>query len=318
METPVSTSEPSIARYANRPLALYVAATRPAFLAASAVPALIGLASAYHGGVGIGLWSALLTVLGAVLAHAGINVLNDFYDSRNGTDALNTERLYPFTGGSRFIQNGVLSSHQTGWFGGALMLATMLVGLLLLAESGPGLLAVGGAGLLIGWAYSAPPLALNSRGFGELCVAVGFGLLIPLGADYVQRASFAALPLYAGLSFALLALDLLYINQFPDYRADRAVGKAHWVVRLGPRRSRWGYLLVVLLAYAALAGLIGLGWLPSWCMLGLLTMPVSLHASLELLRYAEQPQQLGLAIRQTVLALLAHGLLVSLGLILAA
>ena len=314
----MSASEPSLARYADRPLALYVAATRPAFLAASAVPALIGLASAYHAGVGISGWSAVLTVFGAVLAHAAINVLNDFYDSRNGTDALNTERLYPFTGGSRFIQNGVLSSGQTGWFGGALMLATMLVGLLLLAESGPGLLAIGGVGLLIGWAYSAPPLALNSRGFGELCVAVGFGLLIPLGADYVQRASFAALPLVAGLSFALLALNLLYINQFPDYRADLATGKAHWVVRLGPRRARWGYLMTALLAYAALVGLIGLGWLPGWCMLGLLTLPVSLLASLELLRYAEQPQWLGLAIRCTVLALLAHGLLVSAGLLLAA
>lgn len=314
----MSTSEPSIAGYADRPLARYVAATRPAFLAASAVPALIGLASAHHAGVEIRLWSALLTVLGAVLAHAAINVLNDFYDSRNGTDALNTERLYPFTGGSRFIQNGVLSSRQTAWFGAALMLATMLVGLLLLAQSGLGLLAVGGAGLLIGWAYSAPPLALNSRGFGELCVAVGFGLLIPLGADYVQRAGFAVLPLYAGLPFALLALDLLYINQFPDYRADLAVGKAHWVVRLGPRRARWGYLFNVLLAYAMLAGLIGLGWLPAWCMLGLLTLPVSLQASFELLRYAEQPQRLGPAIRSTVLALLAHGLLISLGLILAA
>lgn len=310
--------EPSIARYAGRPLALYVAATRPAFLAASAVPALIGLASAYHGGVDISVWNALLTVLGAVLAHAAINVLNDFYDSRNGTDALNVERLYPFTGGSRFIQNGVLSSGETGWFGGALMLATMLVGLLLLAQSGPGLLLIGSAGLVIGWAYSAPPLALNSHGFGELCVAVGFGLLIPLGADYVQRADFAALPLYAGLSFALLALDLLYINQFPDYRADLAVGKAHWVVRLGPRRARWGYPLTALLSYVALVGLIGLGWLPTWCMLGLLTLPVSLHASLELLRYAEQPQRLGPAIRSTVLALLAHGLLVSLGLILGA
>lgn len=311
-------SEPSVARYANRPLARYVAATRPAFLAASAVPASIGLASAYRAGVEIVVWSAVVTVLGAVLAHAAINVLNDFHDARNGTDALNTERLYPFTGGSRFIQNAVLSSRQTAWFGVALMLATMLVGLLLLAESGPGLLVIGSAGLFVGWAYSAPPLALNSRGLGELCVAVGFGLLIPLGAYYVQRADFAALPLYAGLPFALLALDLLYINQFPDYRADRAVGKAHWVVRLGPRRARWGYLLAVLLAYAMLVGLIGLERLPAWCMLGLLTLPLSLFASLELLRHAEQPRRLRPAIRSTVLALLAHGLLVSLGLILAA
>jgi 1,4-dihydroxy-2-naphthoate octaprenyltransferase len=35
-----------------------------------------------------------------------VNVVNDYYDHLNGTDAANVERIFPFTGGSRFIQNG--------------------------------------------------------------------------------------------------------------------------------------------------------------------------------------------------------------------
>lgn len=78
--------------------------------------------------------------------------------------------------------------------------------------AGLGLWGIGVFGLILGWAYSAPPLSLNSRGVGELSVAVGFGLLIPLGADYVQRGVMSQLPLWAGMPYALLVANLLVIN----------------------------------------------------------------------------------------------------------
>src|SRR3970040_263437 len=86
----------------------------------------------------------------------------------------------------------------------------------------------GRAGLFTAWAYSAPPLKLNSRGLGEACVAMGFGL-IAVGADYVQRAEFSLFPVVAVLPYALLVTNLLYINQFPELKADAATGKRHWV-----------------------------------------------------------------------------------------
>ena len=66
-------------------------------------PAVLGVAASLPA-VSWGLvgW-ALLAVL---LLQAGVNVFNDYYDHDNGCDAANTERVFPFTGGSRFIQNG--------------------------------------------------------------------------------------------------------------------------------------------------------------------------------------------------------------------
>jgi 1,4-dihydroxy-2-naphthoate octaprenyltransferase len=314
----VAIAEPTVEQFASNPVAKYIVATRPPFLLASLVPALIGIASAYHAGVSIHLLAALLTVIGAVVVQAGINVLNDYYDALNGTDDANTGRVFPFTGGSRFIQNGILTREQTARFGFVLFGVTALIGFILLPLSGAGLIAIGLIGLVIGWAYSAPPLALNSHGLGELCVAVGFGSIIPLGADFVQRGAFDLLPLYAGAPFALLVANLLYINQFPDRIADAAAGKHHWVVRLGPHRARWGYLLMVLAAYGGLAGMALGGLLPLWCLLGLLALPLSLRASFELLRYAETPQRLAPAIQNTIGAMLGQGLLVSVGLWIAA
>jgi 1,4-dihydroxy-2-naphthoate octaprenyltransferase len=299
--------EPTLAIFQN-PLARYFAATRPAFLTASLMACLIGLAIAWHGGLKFDIPLALVTLLFGLLAHAGVNVLNDYYDALNGTDALNTERIFPFTGGSRFIQNGVLTLAQTRNFGFALLAGVVLAGLWLMTRSAPQLLYVGFAGLFIGWAYSAPPFRLNSRGLGELCVAAGF-LAITVGTDFVQRKGFIAAPFIAGLSYALLVTNLLYINQFPDRTADTAAGKLHWVARLPVQNARWGYALIVLIAYVWLLLSVLMGWLPTPVLSTFLALPLSVKAACLLYRHAAQPQQLGDAIKLTIGAMMVHGTL---------
>lgn len=306
--------EPTLAAFQN-PFARYFAATRPAFVTASLMACLLGLSLAWHDLPSFNILLALITLLFALVAHAGINVLNDYYDALNGTDAQNVERIFPFTGGSRFIQNGVLTLAQTRNFGFALLAGVAAAGLWLMAHSSPQLLYIGLAGLFIGWAYSAPPFKLNSRGWGELCVAAGI-LTITVGADFVQRKGFAAAPFIAGLSYALLATNLLYINQFPDRTADTAAGKLHWVARLPVQQARWGYVLLVASAYTWLLFGVLMGWLPALALLTLLALPLSLKAARLLLKHAAQPQQLGDAIKLTIGALMSHGALLSLSLFL--
>lgn len=306
--------EPTLAAFQS-PLARYFAATRPAFLTASMMACLIGLATIWHGPVAFDVPLALVTLLFGLLAHAGVNVLNDYYDALNGTDAQNTDRIFPFTGGSRFIQNGVMTPSQTRRFGFTLFAGVALAGIWLMERTAPQLMYVGLAGLFIGWAYSAPPFRLNSRGLGEFCVAAGF-LAITVGTDFVQRKGFAAAPFIAGMPYALLVTNLLYINQFPDRAADKAVGKLHWVARLPVPLARWGYALIVTLAYIWLLASVLLGWLPMLTLLAFLALPLSVKAALLLMRHAAQPQQLGDAIKATIGAMMVHGTLLSLALIL--
>ena len=306
--------EPTLELYAH-PVARYLAATRPAFLSASLMACVVGLAVAWRAELSFDAGLALVTLLFALLAHAGANVLNDYYDALNGTDAQNTRRIFPFTGGSRFIQNGVFTPAQTRNFGFALMAGVAAAGLWLMGRSAPELIYIGLAGLFIGWAYSAPPFRLNSRGWGELCIAAGF-LAIVVGADFVQRKVFASAPVVAGLSYALLVANLLYINQFPDRAADTAAGKLHWVARLPVSRARWGYLLIAASAHAWLIAAVVAGLLPLWALLGLLSLPMSFEAAHQLLRHAERPQQLAGAIKLTIVAAMVHGAALSIGLIL--
>ncbi len=303
--------EPTPTALAN-PVKRYFLATRPAFLTISLAGCLLGFATALDASFSWPL--ALLTLLLAVATQAGVNVLNDYYDHLNGSDAANVDRLFPFTGGSRFIQNGVLSPRQTLAYGLLLFAAGIAGGLWLIETRGAELFWIGLTGLSIGWAYSAPPLKLNSRGLGELCVAAGF-LLIVVGADFVQRGAFSPKPWLIGLPYALLVTNILYINQFPDRAADIQAGKLHWVARLSPGAAAHGYWLILLAAAGSLLLLVAGGGLPRLALLSLLAMLPALKAGRVLSQHAADPAQLTPAIQMTIAA--AHLQPVLLGLVLA-
>ena len=135
-------------------------------------------------------------------------------------------------------------------------------GLWLAGHSAPGLMLIGAAGLCTAWAYSAPPVKLQARGLGEFGITAAWTLVV-VGADFVERGQFSFLPVAAGLGFALLVANILYINQFPDLRADALSAKRTMVVRLGAANARWGYAAIGALAYLwPLAMIVG-GRLPA-------------------------------------------------------
>lgn len=300
-------TEPMPAHFPNR-LRRYFFATRPAFLLATLAACLLGQAGALYAGVHVQPIAAVWTILLALLVHAGVNVQNDYFDALNGTDAANVERLYPFTGGSRFIQNGVLTPTQTAYFGYLLLGAAILGGLVLAYQVGLGLLIIGVLGVLIGWAYSAMPLRLNSCGLGEICVFIGF-LGIVVGADYVQRQAFSFQPFVVGLAYALLVTNLLFINQFPDRRADAMAGKHNLVVRLSLAWAVRIYLMLMLLAVVWVLMMTSMYKLPMLALLSLLPLLLSLRAFLLLQQFAATPVRLLSAIKLTLTAMLSHALL---------
>src|SRR5450631_902329 len=103
-------------------------ATRPPFLIASLMPVLIGTAwagSIFHRFNGLLFGLALAAT---VLAHAAANVFNDVGDDVIGADSGNTARIYPYTGGSRFIQVGLLSRSQMTRLAIALAAAALTLG----------------------------------------------------------------------------------------------------------------------------------------------------------------------------------------------
>jgi 1,4-dihydroxy-2-naphthoate polyprenyltransferase len=220
---------------------------------------------------------ALLALVGVALIHAGANLANDYFDHRSGADEANRFAT-PFSGGSRVIQDGLLSPRAVLFAALLCLAAGAACGIVLWLRTGLPLLVIGLVGIAVGWCYTAPPLRLAHHGLGELAVFVGFGLLPVLGAEYIQRGAFSWQVGWLAVPAGLLIVAVLWINEFPDLEADAGAGKRTLVVRLGTRRAEVGYELLVLGAYLSVGLAIALGWAPPFAAAVLLAAPLTARA----------------------------------------
>jgi 1,4-dihydroxy-2-naphthoate octaprenyltransferase len=290
-------------------------ATRVPFLTATLVPVSLGIAAAaYERQFNLGL--AALTLLGAIFVHLGLNVANDVFDALSGADEANVNPTM-FSGGSRVIQYGLVSLRQMVALMVVFYALAAAIGILLVFLTGPGLLWLGVAGLLISFFYTAPPFKLVSRGFGELAVAIGFGPLMVLGAYYVQTGHYAVRPLVLSIPVALLVMLILYANEIPDRIADAVAGKRTFVVRASRAVVVRGYIVSVVLAYAALVAGVAARVLPWETLAALVTIPLAVKTARGLSRDYEDPYTLMGSLQNNIVLHLTTGVLMVAGTLLA-
>ena len=266
-------AEPALATLggsaAGQVLRRYVMAVRPPFLTAAIMPVLVGSAWGHAAAAeGFDVVAALIALLATALVQAGANVINDVGDDVTGIDWINIERIYPYTGGSRFIQNQIMTAAEMHRWGWTLIAIASVLGLVLALLKGPTVIALGLAGIAIAWAYSAPSLQLSGKGVGEFFLMIAFGLLPAGGAAWLQSGVFDIVTVLMALPLGIWVMLILWINEVPDRRADAASGKRTLVVRLGIDGARHGYRLLHVLAYAAIVALVVRGTLPWWVAVG--------------------------------------------------
>jgi 1,4-dihydroxy-2-naphthoate octaprenyltransferase len=230
-------------------------ATRPKFFPASVLPVVAGTAWGFAAAGQLDGLSFLLALFATVCVHAGANVLNDVGDDEIGTDPRNEQRIYPYTGGSRFIQTGIMSRSGMFRLGVALMMAATVMGIWLIVREGTGILVFGLIGVLLAIAYSLGPWRLSSLGLGETSIGVAFGVLPVAGAAWVQSGVVDGDVVLFSVPIAIWVAAILLINEVPDIDADAASGKRTLPVRLGLPATATLYLAI----HIAAAGVIG--WL---------------------------------------------------------
>ncbi len=241
-------------------------ATRPRFLAASLLPVLIGSAWGSQIAGHLDLPALLLAVLATLLVHAASNVYNDVTDEVLGTDRANTTRIAPFTGGSRLIQDGLVGLPEMRRLAEILALLAAGAGAALALRAGPGVLAFGVAGGLLGLAYSLPGIRLSGRGLGEAAIAIAFGILPVTGAAWLQSGSLEAQAVLLAIPVSSWVAAIILANEIPDAPSDAVTGKRTLAVRLGARTPLL-HGLVQVAGFAALAVAAERGLLPGWSVL---------------------------------------------------
>ncbi len=200
-------------------------------LALYCVGALYARAAGAHVSLSQSIWGYVILMLG----HLSVSYSNDYYDFEADRKGAQT----PFSGGSGTLQD---YPELRPW---ALRIALALIATSVLAGTGfvlwysfsywyiPAIL----IGNLIGYFYSAPPLSLSYRGWGEVATAISAGAIVPLAGYACANGQ----PSYAIAGFVPVALcyGALFILtvELPDVEEDRASGKKTYVVRKGQQSA---------------------------------------------------------------------------------
>lgn len=293
---------------------LYFLETRPQFLLLTPAAFSVGIAVAVFKGQFNGV-HLIVALIGSVLAHITVNVLNDHFDYVKGTDKL-TKRT-PFSGGSGFLPEGMLKSKEALWLGLSSLIAGLAIGAYFVLKY-PVLLYIVALAAILTVIYT--PI-LTRIYITELFPGIGFGPLLIIGAYITQLSSknpkIAPEVIWASIPVGILVSNLLWVNEIPDYEADLQTGRRHGVILVGKRAASYIYALLIGLSYLFIVLPVSLGILPPYVLLGLLTIPIGLKAIQGVVKNYGQVEQLIPALGQNVLVVLVTPLLMTVGLILA-
>lgn len=281
--------------------------TRPQFLLLSVTLVLHGSALAFWQG-SFDWLRFVLSMIGLVLLHAAVNVLNDWHDFKTGID-LETKRT-PFSGGSGLLPEGAMTPRAVLGLGVGCLAVGTLIGIYLAWASGWELFAIGGVGLFSVVAYTP---VLNKIGLGEIFAGLGLGYLPVLGVYFVHAQRLDAAAWVSAIPAGLLTYNLLLLNEFPDAEADAAGGRRHMVILLGKKSARVLYAAVEIGTFVAIVGGVVCGVLTPWALVGLAALVFAIKAVAGAWSQYESFEGLIPAQGANVFAVLATNALLALG-----
>lgn len=228
-----------------------------------------------------GLLNAFLVLLGALAAHAGVNLLNEYYDFKSGLDQLT--RRTPFNGGSgALVEHPAMALPVLG-LGLGMLVFTVTVGAWFMFQSGIAILMIGLMGLALivtytQWLNRLPVVCLIAPG-------LGFGIFMVVGTHIALVKHSSVLVLAVSLIPFFLVNNLLLVNQIPDVEADRKAGRHHYVIAYGVEKAAKVYVVFMAAAYGLVLVYVASGLLPWLGLLALLGLPLSVYAAYGIRQY---------------------------------
>ena len=272
-------------------------------------------------GIGTAYWStgeinwlyAILALIGAISSHISVNAFNEYFDAKSGLDE-KTEKT-PFSGGSGTLQTNPQAAKAaltTAWVS---FIIPALIGVFFLIVRGVMIIPLGVVGLLIIYIYTN--WITRNWVLSLITPGLGFGTLWVMGTHFVLTGSYTMTAFIASLVPFFLVNNLLLLNQFPDAEADKTVGRAHLPIRIGNQASSKIYIAFLVLSYLTIILGVLFAFLPTWSLLGLLTLPIAVMAGKGAVLYANDIPKLVPSLGQNVIINLLTPLLMAIGLFIA-
>lgn len=216
----------------------------------------------------------VLALLGAILAHIGVNTLNEYSDFKSGLDFKTSKT--PFSGGSGALPRNPDKAAAVLIAGVVAVTGCLFIGGFFAWKYGWGIIPIGLTGLALivaytNWITKSPLLCLISPG-------LGFGILMVVGTHFAMTGEYSTLSWLVGTVPFFLTNNLLLLNQYPDIQADREIGRYHLPIAWGTGVATAVYAVFVISTIAVILGCVFIGLLPVLSLAALLPMPLALFS----------------------------------------
>jgi len=220
-------------------------------LIAMLAPLLISTSTTYMITNEIYILNFFLACIVGFSLHISMNVYNDIYDTKQGSDTLESSKNL-FSGGSAYLINYPNLEQKMFFIArtGIILAFFGILGLLFVSDSElwPIFIFIFITATFLSKYYTASPIKFAYRGLGEIVVWFGFGpLAVLLGAAaqgiVIHPLIFAIMPL-TGISTLIFSLS----GEMVDRPYDIKAGKNGLVIRIGVKKS----IVIVLLLHILL------------------------------------------------------------------
>ncbi len=295
----------------KRTLKDWVVATRPWSFPASVMPILIMwgfLAYVGSHGTDVNWTNALLCMPLLVIAHAGGNMVSDYYDYTRRVD------LDHCPNGVTWIYDGTFSAKTILRYGVCLLALALPFGLYLLAHSSWTALWIG----IVGMALAAFYPWMKAHAMGDLNILISFALLPAIGTAYVATGQYMPKALLGILPLGLLTVAILHANNTRDIDNDKRAGLATLCAAMGLEKSKKVYVGELALPYALTLTYALTGCAPWASLIIMLTLPVAWHNIKTMLGARQDKEYLGIATldKDSAMLQMVFGVLCALGYVL--
>lgn len=213
--------------------------TRLGTLIISFCPVIVGviISSKY---VDINWLVAVITMICAISLQALSNMINDYFDFKNGIDT----PLY--NGYEKPLVAGLLTIQEQKKNIFIVAGICILTGLYLSLKGGLAILIIGVFALISAWLYTATKKSLSNLGLGDIFVFLLFGPIATIGTTLLQTGEFNRESMWAGFTCGAIATGVLIVNNIRDKETDSLAKRKSFAVRFGKRATEIEYLIFIL------------------------------------------------------------------------
>lgn len=227
--------------------------SRPAFHLVGVLPFILGTILAWRLEGVFNISVCILGVLAVISVMLSTYYAGEYSDYREDIISKSIFKS-SFSGGSGVIQEGTISGREARCASVVALVSAGGIGIVLQLglDTGSYTIPLGILGIFSGFFYSTRPIRLITRGVGEILIGFCYGWLPIATAFYIQTGHLHPLVHWMGLPVGLTVFNVILLNEFHDYPADRATGKRNVLVRLGIERGIMLYATASVIAWGAM------------------------------------------------------------------